>query len=57
VQLYRRDFGLYYLIALLGALPGYILALLFEPDLSSLLGDGASGFDAFFEEFRIVMAI
>ena len=57
VQLYRRDFGLYYLIALLGALPGYVLALLFEPDLSSLLGDGASGFDAFFEEFRIVMAI
>jgi len=57
VQLYRRDFGLYYLIALLGALPGYILSLLFEPDLSSLLGDGASGFDAFFAEFRIVMAI
>ncbi|MCY3611798.1 MAG: hypothetical protein OXH51_09695 [Gemmatimonadetes bacterium] len=57
VQLYRRDFGLYYLIALLGALPGYILALLFEPDLSSLLGDGAPGFDAFFSEFRIVMAI
>ncbi len=57
VQLYRRDFGLYYLIALLGALPGYILALLFEPDLSSLLGDGASGFDALFAEFRVVIAI
>ncbi len=25
VQIYRRDFGLYYLIALLGAFPGYVL--------------------------------
>lgn len=57
VQLYRRDFGLYYLIALVGALPGYVLALLFEPDLSSLLEDGASGFDAFFAELPIVFAV
>lgn len=57
VQFYRRDFGLYYLIALLGALPGYILALLFEPELSSLLGDGASGFDALFAELPVVAAI
>jgi len=57
VQLYRRDFGLYYLIALLGALPGYILALLFEPELSSLLGDGPAGFDALFAELPVVAAI
>ena len=57
VQLYRRDFGLYYLIALAGALPGYILTLLFEPELSSLLEDGASGFDAFFAELPIVLAV
>ena len=27
LQLYRRDFGLYYLIALLGAFPGYVITL------------------------------
>ncbi|MCE2398043.1 MAG: hypothetical protein J4F34_03200 [Gemmatimonadetes bacterium] len=27
LQLYRRDFGLYYLIALLGAFPGYVVTL------------------------------
>lgn len=57
VQLYRRDFGLYYLIALMGALPGYILTLLFEPELSSLLEDGAAGFAAFFAELPIVLAV
>lgn len=57
VQLYRRDFGLYYLIALVGALPGYVLALLFEPELSSLLEDGAAGFDALFAELPIVLAV
>jgi len=57
VQLYRRDFGLYYLIALLGALPGYILALVFEPELSSLLGDGVPDFEAFFAELPVVFAV
>lgn len=39
VQLYRRDFGLYYLIALVAALPGYVLQLVFQSDLSGFLGD------------------
>ena len=33
VQLYRRDFGLYYLIALLGAFPGYVIILASGVDL------------------------
>ena len=36
LQLYRRDFGLYYLIALLGAVPGYILMLVLGTDVSAL---------------------
>ena len=36
VQLYRRDFGLYYLIALAGAAPGYLINLFAGPDISSL---------------------
>ena len=31
IQLYRRDFGLYYLIALVCALPNYILLVLWNP--------------------------
>ena len=31
VQLYRRDFGLYYLIVLVCALPGYVLTVLWNP--------------------------
>ena len=31
IQLYRRDFGLYYLVALLCALPDYILLVLWNP--------------------------
>lgn len=34
VQLYRRDFGLYYLIALLGAFPGYVVTLASGVDFS-----------------------
>ena len=36
LQLYRRDFGLYYLIALLAAVPGYILMLVLGTDVSAL---------------------
>ena len=31
VQLYRRDFGLYYLIVLVCSLPGYVLTVLWNP--------------------------
>ena len=39
VQLYRRDFGLYYLIALLGAFPGYVITLASGVDFSALVMD------------------
>lgn len=38
IQFYRRDFGLYYLIALVGALPGYVMLL--------VLGTPSTGIDA-----------
>ena len=38
IQFYRRDFGLYYLIALVGALPGYAMLL--------ALGTPSTGIDA-----------
>ncbi|WP_419948388.1 hypothetical protein [Candidatus Palauibacter sp.] len=38
IQFYRRDFGLYFLIALVGALPGYAMFL--------ALGTPSTGFDA-----------
>lgn len=39
LQLYRRDFGLYYLIALLAAVPGYILMLVTGADAAMLAAD------------------
>lgn len=39
LQLYRRDFGLYYLIALLAAVPGYVLMLVTRTDLAMLAID------------------
>lgn len=39
LQLYRRDFGLYYLIALLAAVPGYILMLVTGADATLLAAD------------------
>ncbi|MDE2876486.1 MAG: hypothetical protein OXU69_13455 [Gemmatimonadota bacterium] len=39
LQLYRRDFGLYYLIALLAAVPGYILMLVTGADATMLAAD------------------
>lgn len=43
VQIYRRDFGVYYLIALLGAVPGYVIALASRVDFSALALDQAGG--------------
>ena len=42
LQLYRRDFGLYYLIALLAAVPGYILMLVTGADAAMLATDPTS---------------
>ncbi len=46
VQLYRRDFALYYLVALVGAAPGYAVLLAFRVDATSVLlaleGDAAA---------------
>lgn len=42
LQLYRRDFGLYYLIALLAAVPGYILLLVTGADAAALNVDRES---------------
>ncbi len=39
LQIYRRDFGLYYLIALLATVPGYILMLVTGADTSALAAD------------------
>ena len=36
LQLYRRDFGLYYLIALVGAFPGYLLLVLSGVDSAAI---------------------
>lgn len=36
LQLYRRDFGLYYLIALVAAFPGYVLMLVSGVDFGSI---------------------
>jgi len=41
VQIYRRDFGVYYLIALLGAVPGYVITLASGVDFSALALDNA----------------
>ncbi len=42
LQLYRRDFGLYYLIALVAAFPGYVLLLVSGVDITSAAaGSGA----------------
>ena len=57
VQLYRRDFGLYYLIVLIAAVPGYVIRLLFEPNLSDLAGDGTPDFAALFAEMGSVMIV
>ena len=57
VQLYRRDFGLYYLIVLIAAVPGYVIRLLFEPNLSDLAGNGTPDFAAFFAEMGSVMIV
>ena len=57
VQLYRRDFGLYYLIVLIAAVPGYVIRLLLEPNLSDLAGDGTPDFAAFFAEMGSVMIV
>ncbi len=37
VQLYRRDFVLFYLIALVATLPGYLLQLFLAPDFGALV--------------------
>ena len=37
IQLYRRDFGLYYLIALVGAFPGYVVTVASGVDFSTTL--------------------
>ena len=57
VQLYRRDFGLYYLIVLIAAVPGYVLRLLFEPNLSDLSGTGTPDLEAFFAEMGTVLTV
>ena len=57
VQLYRRDFGLYYLIALIAAVPGYVIRLLFEPSLSDFGGVGTPDFEGFFAEMGAVLTV
>ena len=57
VQLYRRDFGLYYLIALIAAVPGYVIRLLFEPSLSDFGGAGTLDFEGFFAEMGAVLTV
>ena len=57
VQLYRRDFGLYYLIVLIAAVPGYVSRLLFEPNLSEFAGGGMPDFEGLFAEIGAVFAV
>ena len=60
LQLYRRDFGLYYLIALVAAFPGYVLMLVSGVDLASMVTppgtDSAEAFAAMGPVFAVTMA-
>ena len=60
LQLYRRDFGLYYLIALVAAFPGYVLMLVSGVDLASIAptpgADPAEAFAAMGPVFAVTMA-
>ena len=57
VQLYRRDFGLYYLIALLGAFPGYIITLVSGAGLVSLAIDETADLAVFLGDMGYVLAV
>ena len=60
LQLYRRDFGLYYLIALVAAFPGYVLMLVSGVDLASIAptpgADPAEAFAAMGPAFAVTLA-
>lgn len=60
LQLYRRDFGLYYLIALVAAFPGYVLMLVSGVDLASIAptpgADRAEAFAAMGPAFAVTLA-
>lgn len=60
LQLYRRDFGLYYLIALVAAFPGYVLVLVSGVDLASIAPtpgeDAAEAFAAMAPAFAVTLA-
>ncbi len=59
VQLYRRDFVLYYLIALVSALPGYLLQLFLGPNFQSLadVPDDPAAIIAWRGEMASMMAV
>jgi len=57
VQLYRRDFGLYYLIALLGAFPGYVITLASGVDFSGVAIDEGTEPSALFGEVGALFGV
>lgn len=57
LQLYRRDFGLYYLIALLAAVPGYILMLVTGTDLAMLAIDDTVDPAAALGEMSVILGV
>lgn len=57
VQLYRRDFGLYYLVALLGAFPGYVVILASGVDFSGPAFDETTELAAQFGEMGAVFGV
>ena len=57
LQLYRRDFGLYYLIALVGAFPGYVLLIVSGVDTAALAQPGDTDPLAAFAEMGAFWAV
>jgi len=57
LQLYRRDFGLYYLIALVGAFPGYVLLIVSGVDTAALAQTGETDPLAALAEMGVFWAV
>lgn len=57
LQLYRRDFGLYYLIALVATFPGYVLMLVSGVDTSALAQTSETDPLAVFAEMGVFWAV
>ena len=57
LQLYRRDFGVYYLIALLAAMPGYVLMLVTRTDVAMLALEDSADLLAVVGEMGTILGV